>query len=176
MPVITEAYRTLANKEKRAEYDRRLAARGAFSMHREKTEAEESLEEWTERANQCVRAKNFGGSVVWFRKCVEAAPQQASYRALLARSLATIPQFHNEAVVHFQKAIDLDPWRESVYVQFADLLETMRLPQSARSVYAKLLEVVPEHPGALERLAALRAVEQGDKNPTLVGRFLGRKS
>ena len=175
MPVITEAYRTLANQEKRAEYDRRLAARGAFNMHREKTKAEESLEEWAEKANQCLRVKNFGGSVVWLRKCVEAAPQQASYRALLAHSLATIPQFHNEAVEHFQKAIDLDPWRESVYVQFADLLETMRLPQSARSVYAKLLEVVPEHPGALERLAALRAGEQGEKSPTLVGRLLGRK-
>jgi curved DNA-binding protein CbpA len=143
MPVITEAYKTLVDQEKRAEYDRRLATTGAFSMHREKTKTEESLEEWTERANQCLRAKNFAGSVVWLRKCVEAAPQNAAYRALLARSFATIPEYHNEAAKQFQQAIHLDPWADSAYMQFAELLEEMGLTQRARSVYAKLLEIVP---------------------------------
>ena len=151
MPVITEAYKTLVDEEKRAEYDLRLATTGAFSIHREKTKAEESLDEWTERANQCLRVKNFTGSVVWLRKCVEAAPQNASYRALLARSFATIPEYHNEAAKQFQQAIDLDPWADSVYMQFAELLDEMGLTQRARSVYAKLLEIVPEHPEACER-------------------------
>jgi hypothetical protein len=33
-----------------------------------------------------------------------------------------------EPFEHFQKAIDLDPWREPVYVQFAELLEKMQVP------------------------------------------------
>jgi tetratricopeptide (TPR) repeat protein len=175
MPIITEAYKTLANEENRAAYDKHLAAAGGFNMHRDKTATETSVDEWIERANQCLRAKNFAGSVVWLRKCVESSPSHALYRAMLARSLATIPQYHHEAVEHFQKAIDLDPWRESVYVQFAELLETMSLPRRASAVYSKLLEINPENVDASQRLAILGSGEKDDKHPTLVSRILGRK-
>jgi tetratricopeptide (TPR) repeat protein len=149
---------------------------GVFSMHREKTETEESVEEWLKRANECLRAKNSVGSVVWLRKCVEAAPKQALYRAMLARSLATIPQYRNDAIEHFEKAIDLDPWREPVYVQFAELLEKMQLPERARGVYSKLLEINPTHARACEQLAALRTEEKGAKPSTLISHLFGRKS
>jgi curved DNA-binding protein CbpA len=149
MVIVTEAYRTLANEEKRAAYDKRLSASGGFSMHREKT-----------RANECLRAKNFVGSVVWLRKCVEVMPEHALHHAMLARSLGTIPQYRNEAIEHFQKAIELDPWRELVYVQFAELYEAMRLPGRARSIYSKLLEINPTYNKASERIVALEAEEK----------------
>src|ERR1035437_3609132 len=168
MVVITEAYRTLVNEENRAAYDKRLAAMGGFRMHRERTGTEESVEEWLKRANECLRAKNFVGSVVWLRKCVEAAPEQALYSAVLARSLGTLPQYQNEAIERFQKAIDLDPWREPVYVQFAELFEKMQLSGRARAVYSKLLEINPTHAKACERLAALEAQEKGEKHSARV--------
>ena len=93
MVVISEAYKTLANEERRAAYDKSLAAAGGFRMQREKTGAEESLDEWMNRANECLRAKNFVGSIVWLRKCHEAAPESALYLAMLARSLGTISQY-----------------------------------------------------------------------------------
>jgi tetratricopeptide (TPR) repeat protein len=161
MVVITEAYRTLANPGKRAAYDKSLADMGSFRMHRQKTGTEESVEEWLKRANECLRAKNFVGSIVWLRKCTEAAPETALYRAMLARSLGTLPQYHNEAVAHFQKAIDLDPWKESVYVQLAELFDEMRLPGRARAVYSKLLEINPTHIKACEQLATLETQEKG---------------
>ena len=173
MVIISEAYKTLGNVEKRAAYDKRLAAMGGFSMQREKTGTAESIEEWLERANESLRAQNFVGSVVWLRKSVEAAPEQASYHALLARSLGTVPQYHEEAIEHFQKAIDLDPWKEPVYVQFAELLETMQLPVRARAVYSKLLEISPTHAKAYERLAALDAQEKGEKPPAFISRLFG---
>ena len=176
MVIITEAYKTLGNEEKRAAYDKRLAATGGFRMHREKTGTEESVEEWFKRANECLRAKNFVGSVVWLRKCVEAAPEQALYSAVLARSLGTLPQYQNEAIERFQKAIDLDPWREPVYVQFAELFEKMQLPGRARAVYSKLLEINPTHAKACERLAALEAQEKGEKPSALISHLFGRKS
>ncbi len=176
MVVISEAYKTLGNVEKRAAYDKRLAALGGFSMHREKTGTAESIEEWLERANECLRAQNFVGSIVWLRKCVEAAPEQALYHAVLARSLGTVPQCHDEAVEHFQKAIDLDPWREPVYVQFAELLEFMQLPERIRAVYSKLLEINPTHPKAYEWLAALDAEEKDEKPPALISRLFGGKN
>lgn len=176
MVVISEAYRTLRNEEKRAAYDKCLAAMGGFIMHREKTATAESIKEWLKRANECLRAKNFVGSIVWLRKCVEAAPEQALYHAMLARSLGTLPQFHNEAIEHFQKAIDLDPWREPVYVQFAELLEKMQLPGRTLAVYSKLLEINPTHAKACQRLAALETEKKGGKPSVLISRLFTRKS
>jgi tetratricopeptide (TPR) repeat protein len=160
MALITEAYKTLADEKKRAAYDKRLAASGAFTMRRDKARAEDPVEDWFKRANECLRANNFVGSIVWLRKCAEAAPDRAPYHAMLARSLATVPQYANEAIEHFQKAIELDPWQELVYVQFAELLSMMALPARAYVVYSKLLKINPAHAKARERLAALEATQK----------------
>jgi tetratricopeptide (TPR) repeat protein len=175
MVVITEAYRTLENEEKRAAYDKRIAARG-FSMHREKTDIEESIQEWLKRATECLRAKNYLGSVVWLRKCIQLSPDNALYHATLARSLATIPQYHEEAVEHFQIAIKLDRWREPVYIQFAELLEEIQLPERAREVYLVLLEQNPLHAKARERLAALPGPPRVEKHSSRIPHLFGRKS
>lgn len=176
MGVITEAYKTLANEEARAAYDKALAKMGGLSMHRERRATEESVEGWLERANQCLRAKNFAGSVVWLRKCVKTAPEYALYHAMLARSLATLPQYHNEAIEHFQKAIDLDPWKEPVYLQFAELLEKMGLSSRARGVYSRLLDVSPGHAKACERLVILNPAKKDAKPAAWLAHLLCKKS
>lgn len=175
MTIITEAYRTLANEKTREAYDKALAKMGGLNILRERRGPEESVEGWLERANQCVRAKNFAGSVVWLRKCVEAAPEHAFYRAMLARSLATLPQYHNEAIDHFQKAIDLDPWKEPVYLQFAEFLEKMKLPSRAREVYSRLLDVSPEHAQACERLETLDPAKKAQKPSAWLAHLLSKK-
>jgi tetratricopeptide (TPR) repeat protein len=134
------------------------------------------VEEWFKRANDSLRARNFVGSVVWLRKCVEASPENAVYHAILARSLSTVPQYRKEAIVHFRKAIELDPWKETVYIQFAELCEKMELPDLTRAVYSKLLEVNPAHPEALERLAAIEAGRKGKKAQPLISQLLGKKN
>jgi tetratricopeptide (TPR) repeat protein len=176
MTVITEAYKTLADEEKRIAYDKALVKMGGLSIHRAKGGTEESIAEWLMRANQCLRAKNFAGSVVWLKKCVEAMPQNALYHATLARSLATLPQYHNDAIEHFQKAIELDPWKESVYLQFAELLEKMELPSRARNVYSRLLDVCPGHAKASERLATLEPAKRGQKTPAWLSHLFVKKN
>ena len=94
----------------------------------------------------------------------------------MARSLGTVPQYHEEAVEHFQKAIDLDPWREPVYVQFAELLETMQLPVRIRAVYSRLLEINPTHAKACEWLDAQDAEETDEKPSALISRLFGGKN
>jgi tetratricopeptide (TPR) repeat protein len=176
MSIITEAYKTLANEETRAAYDKALAKMGALNIYRERRATEESVEGWLERANQCLRAKNFAGSVVWLRKCVEAASEHALYQAMLARSLATLPQYHDEAIEHFQKAIDLDPWKEPVYLQFAELLEKLGISSRARGVYSRLLEVCPEHAKASERLAVLEPAKKDAKPAAWLAHLLSKKN
>src|ERR1700680_524383 len=161
MGVLTEAYKTLKDEQKRIAYDRRLAASGSLSLHRGKTATQCTIDECARRAGECLSAKNFVGSISWLRKCVVAAPDEAKYHAALARSLSTIIAYRNEAIEHFQKAIELDPWNVDAYFQWAELYEEMQLPWRAGSLYSKILEINPEQPKARDRLAHLNSKQSG---------------
>jgi tetratricopeptide (TPR) repeat protein len=155
MGAVTTAYKALSDKDRKAAYDAQLANSGTYNLRRPKTASQENLEECFVRASEYLRANNFVGSVVWLRKCVEMAPEEAKYRGLLARSLGTIPQYRNEAIKQFERAIELDPWNTAVFVQFAELYEEMQLPFRARALYSKVLEIDPLHGKARERLLEL---------------------
>jgi tetratricopeptide (TPR) repeat protein len=178
---MTTAYKTLADDEKRASYDKQLAATGAFAPDQSKTENQESVDECFTRAKQCLRAQNVAGSILWLRKCVAIAPAVPKYHAILARSLAGVPQCREEAIQQFEKAIELDDWNTSVYFQFAELYEVMQLPGSAMPLYEKILEIDPEHSKARERLreveSALRVKpeEKDEKSVSFFSRLFQRK-
>jgi curved DNA-binding protein CbpA len=176
MAAVTVAYDTLNDDQKRASYDKVLAASGAFHLQRGKTESQETLEECFSRASACVRAKNFVGSIVWLRKCVYRAPDKAKYHAMLARSLATVAAYRDEAIEHFEKAIDLDPWDTTAYFQFGELYEKMQLPWRARPLYSKVLELNPEHTKARARLEQFDSEEKGGKSASFMSRVFGKKN
>jgi tetratricopeptide (TPR) repeat protein len=176
---VTTAYKTLVDDEKRASYDKQLATAGAFTPGQSKTESQESVEECFTRAKQCLRAHDTEGSILWLRKCVAIAPAVVKYHAILARSLAGVPQYHQEAIQQFEKAIELDDWNTSVYFQFAELYEVMRLPSSAIPLYLKILEIDPEHSKARERLREVESalkVKRDEKPVSLFSRLFHRKS
>ena len=163
MSKLTEAYKTLSDPEKRTVYDKQLAERGAFALGQTKTETDETVEDCFIQAKQCIRAMNYAGSIMWLRKCVELAPTVAKYHAILARSLAAVPQYRQDAVHHFSYAIERDPWNTSTYFQFAELYEAMELPWRAIPLYQKILEIDPEHSKAAERLSQLETQEKEHK-------------
>ncbi len=170
---LTIAYKTLFDEQKRAAYDKQIAAAGAFVLGQEKTESEATVDECLTRAKQAVRARNFAGSILWLRKCVEIAPNVAKHHAMLARSLAAFPQYRQDAVRHFSFAIELDQWNTSTYFQFGELYEAMGLPWRAVPLYRRVLEIDPEHTKAIERLAALE--NEGDAaKPKSERSFLSR--
>jgi Flp pilus assembly protein TadD len=153
MATVTAAYQTLTDKQKRASYDAQLATSGAYTFHRDKTASQKILDDCFLRATELLRSKNYVGSLVWLRKCVDIAPDDAKYHALLARSLGKIPQYRNESVGHFERAIALDPLNIAVYVQLAELYEEMEQPLRARPLYSKILEIDPTHAMARGRLS-----------------------
>jgi tetratricopeptide (TPR) repeat protein len=177
MSQLTTAYKTLVDDRKRAIYDKQLADAGAFTLGQSKTEDQKTVDDCLARAKQCLRAHNFAGSILWLRKCVEIAPEVAKHQALLARSLAAVPEYRREAVHHFEKAIELDEWNTSTYFQFGELCELMRLPWRAIPLYRKILEIDPEHNKALERLSELEPKEKGqlEKSFQFVSSLFRRK-
>jgi curved DNA-binding protein CbpA len=160
---VTTAYKTLVDDEKRASYDQQLAATGAFTLGQSKAESPESVDECFTRAKQCLRAHDTPGSILWLRQCVAIAPAVPKYHAILARSLAGVPEYRQEAIQQFEKAIELDDWNTSVYFQFAELYEVLRLPGSAIGLYQKILEIDPEHSKARERLRDLESALKGKR-------------
>lgn len=157
MAVATTAYKVLSDQDKKTTYDLQLADSDAFQLGRAKSSAQQSLDEYFGRATEHLRANNFVGSVLWLRKCVEIAPGEAKYRALLARSLGTIPQYRDEAIKQFEWAIQLDTWNVTVLTQFAQLCEEMEMPSRAQKLYTKILQIDPRDAQARAKLSELEA-------------------
>jgi tetratricopeptide (TPR) repeat protein len=174
---LTTAYRTLVDDERRKRYDKQIAEAGAFTVSQSKTESQKTVDDCLTRAKQCLRAHDFPGSILWLRQCVELAPDVVKYQALLARSLAAVTQYRQEAIHHFEKAIKLDEWNTSTYFQLAELYEVMRLPWRAIPLYRKILEIDPEHNKALGRLMALEPKKEDrlEKSFQFVSRLFHRK-
>lgn len=169
MGAITEAYNVLSDEKKRGSYDRKL------TLSRSRSEAEETIEECARLASNCQRDENFAGAIFWLRKCVNLAPEVAKYRVALAASLAALAHHRREAVQHFEKAIELDPWNAGAYLKFGELYEAMQLPWRAQPLYSKVLEIEPAHPLAKQRLARINLAEKKKAAPK-IARLFSKKS
>jgi Flp pilus assembly protein TadD len=127
-----------------------------------------------QKARECFKAQNSGGAIVWMRKAVQMEPESARYHALLARALSVVVALRMEAVQHFEKSLEIDPWNSSVRLQLAVLYEEMKLPWRARPHYVSILELEPDHAKALERMRLLDAQagkSEGSKR-SLIDRIL----
>lgn len=169
MGAITEAYRVLSDEKKRGNYDRKQ------TLSRTRTETEESIDECSKLAANCHRDDNFEGAIFWLRKCVNLAPEEAKYHASLAASLAMQTHHRREAVQHFEKAMELDPWNPGPFLKFAELHEAMQLPWRAEPLYRKVLEIDPENFLAKQGLARIRRTEKKVKvsKPSKVSKLAG---
>jgi tetratricopeptide (TPR) repeat protein len=155
LEVATLAYKTLTDETLRQKYDERLAASGTFTLGRQQNEFQKTAEECMEKARDSFRAQNPGGAILWLRKAAEIEPNSHKYHALLARALSAVAPFRREAVEHFEKALEIDPWSTAVRFQLAELYENMKLPWRARAEYQKVLEMDAGNSKARERLRLL---------------------
>jgi curved DNA-binding protein CbpA len=173
MDTITLAYKTLTDEPARKKYDKRLAASGTFALGRHRSEKQQTAEECLEKARECFRAQNYGGSILWLRKAVYLEPGSTKYRALLARALSAMPQYRHEAIQHYQQVIELDPLNTAAHFQLAQLYEEMKLPWRARPHYQRILEIDPENSKSSERLRLLdaQAGKAGTRKRTLTERI-----
>ncbi len=120
--------------------------------------------------------KNYAGSILWLRRAIEADPRSSRYRAMLGHSLAAIPEYRREAVEQFEKAIELDPTYIAAHLQYAQMLEQMKMPGRARRHYVRVLELDMDHREARERLNRIdSAAPRSASRVSLLDRLTGRR-
>jgi tetratricopeptide (TPR) repeat protein len=174
MEALTLAYKTLTDETTRRKYDEQLAASGTFTLGRHQSELQKTSDECMEKARECFRGQNSGGAILWLRKAAEIEPNSQKYQALLARALSAVVPLRHEAIEHFEKALEIDPWNTTVRFQLAALYEEMKLPWRARPHYQKVLEIDANNAKAQERLRLLDAEpgENGMSKQSFIDRIL----
>jgi tetratricopeptide (TPR) repeat protein len=163
MEAVTVAYKTLTDEAARRKYDLQLAASSAFTLGQRPSEMQKTAGECLEKARECFKAQNAGGTILWLRKAVEIEPDSSKYHTLLARALSAVPPLRREAVDHFERAVEIDPWNMAARMQLGALYEGLKLPWRARPHYEKVLEIDATDAKAQERLRALDAESAGKK-------------
>ena len=173
MDSLSIAYRTLSNEVAKKAYDLRAEADW------QKTHLPEnslSSEDYLKNSQRCVKARNYVGSVLWLRRAIELEPYSFAFRAMLARSLAAIPEYRQEAVEQFEQAIRLDSNNIAAHFEYAQLLEKLKFPLRARPHYARVLELDPHHAPARQRLNELDVKSpQSISRVSLLTRLAGRR-
>lgn len=110
-------------------------------------------------ANQKVTAGDLQGSVEWLEKAVEAAPEDAERRELLARVLLKLDR-SSEALNQARKATRAAPGRVSAQLLLADIHASRGETQYAYDAIGEARKLEPGNPEVLQRVAWL-ATELG---------------
>lgn len=142
---LTEAFNTLANADRRQEYDREL------SRPKLETPAEIASDAF-KRALKLVEAREDQQAVDLLHVAIHHMPGEAQYHAALGRLLSRHAKHARDAATAFEKAAQLSPQTLSYHLDLAALLLAQGLKIRARKALEPALKLAPEDATA-QRLA-----------------------
>jgi tetratricopeptide (TPR) repeat protein len=151
---ITEAYDTLLMERKRQEYDAKLAMKKVKG--RDEGSAGPSVEVQVQTGLQAFKKGDFKTAAHFFETAVKAAPTQANYHLLLAKTLTQVPGRNRDAESHYKKAIELDPSGVDQYLGLGLLYKKSGMIQRAQRQFEEALIWDPENKTAKEELRNLQ--------------------
>ncbi len=160
--LVTDAYNTLADPERRAEYDESLtAAQG-------KNESKDADTGYLARQNflrgrALAAQRKYTEAVTFLENAVSLDPGQADYHLELGLVLSRNPRHREEAERHLLQAIDLAPTVVAAYVALGQMYLKAGRQGRAGRMAREALRWEPGHLEAVELLAAAGdAVDERD--------------
>jgi curved DNA-binding protein CbpA len=150
---ITQAFNTLINPDRRAEYD----------QERERpqpTTPEEIAADAFQRAQGALEAGQAEEAITLLRTAVHHAPEKPAYHVALGHALGRLPAHAREAVQALEKATQLDPRNASAFAELAVVLARQGLRLRAQKALEAALRIAPHDP-RLARLAAELGLGRG---------------
>ena len=153
--LVTNAYNTLVDPERRAEYDEQLATadKGPSRPTKAPTSAYLAKQNFL-RGRALAAQRKYTEAVTFFENAVSLDPGQADYHLELGLVLSRNPRHREDAERHLLQAIDLSPAVVAAYVALGQMyLKAGRLGRAGRMA-REALRWEPGHIEAGEVLAA----------------------
>lgn len=156
---LKEAYETLSNAARRAEYDRRLAEhRPAATPYVDDVKREQARRELAvanlKRADELVRAGDVGMAVQLLDQAVRFDPQPRTLLTL-ARLEFRNPMWGQRGLDHLRRAVTIDPTFVDAWIELAQFWERRRQPAKQRHCLERALENDPNNEWVAAALRAL---------------------
>ncbi|HKB70588.1 MAG TPA: diguanylate cyclase [Thermoanaerobaculia bacterium] len=144
---ISEAGETLADRARRAAYDRELSGAIAIAAASDGGDAavrRESAVSSYRRAKELIQERDFYPAVKMLEQAVRWAPEIAEYRYLLGVTQRKNPMWKERAIASLREAARLDPSRADISTALADALLDRKAVEEA-APYVERARAVPGH-------------------------------
>lgn len=156
---LKEAYETLSNSSRRAEYDRRLAEHlPPPTPHLDDAKREQARKELAaanvRRAEELVRAGEVWMAVELLDQAVRFDPQPRTLLTL-ARLEFRNPMWVQRGLERLRRAVTLDPSLVEAWIELAQFWERRRQPAKQRHCLERALEADPDNEWVKASLKAL---------------------
>jgi tetratricopeptide (TPR) repeat protein len=171
---ITNAYRTLSNKEARRIYD----IKSGSAMTQEDVQDSFRKAEIKFRQGKTLHAQGrIDEAIAYLEEAVRVRKDKGDYYLLLAMAESKVPAYVQKAEQDFLKAIQLEPWNPEGFVGLGLLYKAEGLQTKAVKQFEKALEAEPDHATALEALEELtgRIKKKGVRGPFGLNLFGSKK-
>jgi curved DNA-binding protein CbpA len=156
--LITKAYHTLSDEDKREEYDKELTREAEDDQKGVARRAEIKFRQAKTLYNQA----RYEEAMSFLDEAIRLDAHKSSYFLLLAMVETKIPTYTRKAEEHFIKAIKLEPWSPDGYLGLGIMYKNAGLKVKAANQFNKALKVDPGNPAALRELKTLdKAKEKG---------------
>jgi len=104
-------------------------------------------------------------AIVHLQECVHLFPENSEYRFRLAGALSCNALWRRRALVQYREALRLEPFREEILRELAQLLYIEEKFPAAYEIAERLVTHHPEKPGNRDLLLRCRAAALGRSNP-----------
>ncbi|MGH9443652.1 MAG: DUF4388 domain-containing protein [Thermoanaerobaculia bacterium] len=136
-------------------------------------------------ARRLLERRDYYGAIVLLQESVRLAPENSEYHFRLAGGLAKNASWRAKATAHYNRAFQLDPFRQDVMREYGEFLSAGGQHREAQAIVRRLVQRYPDEPLHQELLAkcdqAVHCEETGeDASPTgkrsLLSRIWSRRS
>jgi len=195
--LISQAYNTLKDKDKRAAYDRTLAEeqkqaesakpgerkgsvdsssgiRPMGGANLEKSRAAVARRAYL-RGLQAFSMGDYAKAIEFFEAAIKNKDDEPAYHAKLAQTLLRAKRSFSRAVDAAKMAIQLDPYNVDYRLLLAEIYEQIGAKSKAQETYEEILKWDPTNERALQAVAESKPPTGFQKILKAIKSFLGRE-